>query len=114
MPVEVDAANLVRGKFDSGGIAAGIERGSDRESGAGVGLTDLLKNRWIINEGLASPLLADFGEESVLDRIPLGGTAWVVANGDGESEGIGEPLLQGVFPKMGVGAVAAAVVGEDE
>jgi hypothetical protein len=114
MLIETDPSNLLWGEFDSLGVAAGIEGAGNGEAGFGLGLADEANDGCMINERDAGPLLADLGEEPVLDRIPFGCAGGKVADGDKEPEGIGEPLLQGVFPQVGVSAVAAAVVGEDE
>src|ERR1019366_8829021 len=46
--------------------------------------------------------------------IPLGGAGGIMADGDKETERIDELFLQGMFPELGGGSVAAAVVGQDE
>src|ERR1035437_165730 len=63
---------------------------------------------------LAGPVSADLGEEAVFDRVPLRGGGWIVANGQHKSEGIRQFALERISPSMVGGAVAAAVVGQDE
>jgi hypothetical protein len=68
----------------------------------------------MINERHAGPLFADLGKEAVLDGILFGSDGGIMADRDEDSEGVSESLLQSVLPQVGIGAVAAAVVGEDE
>ena len=44
----------------------------------------------------------------MLDGIPLGSACWVVGNGEGESEGVGQLRLEFGFPGVDPAAVAAA------
>src|SRR5450756_2068121 len=63
---------------------------------------------------VACPVPADLGEEAVLDRVPLRGGGWIVADGEREAEGIRQFALERVSPSVVGGAVAATVVGQDE
>ena len=114
MLIEADAGDLRWSELDAFGIAAGVEVTGHGEAGCGLGLADEANDGGMIDERDAGPLLADFGEEPVLDWIPLGGAGGIVADGDEQAKGIGESVLQGMFPQAGIGAVAAAVIGEDE
>jgi len=114
MSIEADVADLRWGELDPLLVGFGIERAGDREPGAGAGFADETQDGGIINERLSRPVLADLGEEPMLDGIPLGSAGGIMTDGDEKPEGIDELFLQGVFPEVGVCAVAAAVVGEDE
>jgi len=52
----------------------------------------------IADEGPGPPVLADEGEEPVLDFVPLAGAGWQVADDDVEAEFVGQ-LLQFAFPQ---------------
>src|SRR6202140_4401653 len=67
----------------------------------------------IADEWLGTPVLADEGEEAVLDFVPLAGAGRQVADHDVEAELVGQ-LLQFAFPQPHPRAVAAAAVGGDE
>lgn len=114
MFIETDLADLLWGKLALRRVAPGIERAGDRKSGAGTGFADETQDGGIINERLSRPVLADLGEEPMVDGIPLGGAGRIMAGGDEQPEGLDQLSLKGVFPEVGVCSVAAAVVGEDE
>lgn len=59
-------------------------------------------------------MLADLTEEPVLNRIPLGGPGGQVADGESQSERIGDLFLQGPLPHSHAGSVAPAAVRENE
>src|SRR5215831_9332483 len=60
-----------------------------------------------------TPVLADEGEKTVLDFVPLAGAGRQVADDDVEAELVGQ-LLQFAFPQPDPRAVAAAAIGGDE
>ena len=73
-----------------------------------------VKNLLIGVERFATPVFRDFGEEAMLDRIPLGSTGGIVSDGDIEVERIGELGLEFGFPCAAPAAVAASSIGQDE
>jgi len=50
----------------------------------------------------------------MFDRIPLGGTWRIVADGNGQLIRIAELMLQMVFPGPRTSAVGAAAIGKDQ
>jgi len=50
------------------------------------------------DQGPGAPILADEGEEAVLDFVPLAGAGWPVADHDVEAQFVGQ-LLQFAFPQ---------------
>src|SRR5208282_1534363 len=68
----------------------------------------------VIGQRLTCPVLADLAEESVLNRIPLGGSVGVVAHGHRQLKAVGQFFLESAFPQPTPGAVAAAAIGQDQ
>src|SRR5260370_39650912 len=50
----------------------------------------------------------------MLDRVPLGGSGRVVADGNGEAVAAGNFVLQAIFPKARLVAVAASTVTQQQ
>src|SRR5882724_4902255 len=73
----------------------------------GSGGRDQLDDDPIADEWLGAPVLADEGEEAVLDFVPLAGARRQVSDHDVEAELVGQ-LLQLAFPQPHPRAVAAA------
>ena len=64
-------------------------------------------------ERLPGPVLGDFREQAMLDRIPWGSAGGVVSHRHGESEAMAELGLQFGLPGTATTTIAAARVGED-
>jgi hypothetical protein len=62
---------------------------------------------------LGAPILADEGEEPVLNFVPLAGAGRQVADDDVDAEFVGQ-FLKLAFPQPDPRAVAAAAVGGDQ
>ena len=60
---------------------------------------------------LAGPMFTDFAEETVLNGVPFGGAAGVVAHGHPQTKPVHQLFLQDIFPGAHPGAVTAAAVG---
>src|SRR5258708_22562009 len=71
---------------------------------------DEVQDGFVGLEGDSRPVLTDLAEESVLDRVPLRGAAWVVGHGDGETVRVAETVLEEVLPSAAPVAVAPARV----
>ena len=74
---------------------------------------DQLDDHAIADERLGAPVLADEGEEAVLDLVPLAGAGRQVADHDVEAEFVGQ-LLEFAFPQPHPRAVAAPAIGGDQ
>src|SRR5260370_37187803 len=98
-------------RYDNGaGVLAGVEFTAHREAGFGGSGRDQLDDHAIADEWLGAPVLADEGEEAVLDFVPLAGARRQVADHDVEVEFVGQ-LLQLAFPQPHPRAVAAPTIG---
>src|SRR3984893_12944712 len=95
------------------GILAGVELAAHGEAGFGGGGRDQLDDDAIADEWFGAPVLADEGEEAVLDLVPLAGAGRQVVDHDVEAEFVGQ-LLQFAFPQPYPRAVAAAAIGGDQ
>ena len=70
---DVDGGHLGVGYDNSAGVLAGVEFTAHSETGFGSGGRDQLDDDPIADEWLGAPVLADEGEEPVLDFVPLAG-----------------------------------------
>src|ERR1700752_584820 len=111
--LDVDGGHLGIRYDNAAGILAGVELAAHGEAGFGGGGRDQLDDDAISDEWFGAPVLADEGEEAVLDLVPLAGAGRQVANYDVEAEFVGQ-LLQFAFPQPYPRAVAAAAIGGDQ
>src|ERR1700751_882623 len=111
--LDVGVAHLGIRYDNAAGILAGVELAAHGEAGFGGGGRDQLDDHAIADEWFGAPVLADEGEEAVLDLVPLAGAGRQVANYDVEAEFVGQ-LLQFAFPQPYPRAVAAAAIGGDQ
>jgi hypothetical protein len=79
-----------------------------------AGRANEFEHLFVAVEWLGSPVLGNFGEQAVLDGIPLGGASRVVSDGDGDAEGIAYLSLKSDLPGPGSATVAAAGVGQNQ
>ena len=112
--VEADLLELFWGELDPLRVVARVERAGDGKPGGSTGLADEAQDGGVIDQRLTGPAFADLGKEPMLDGIPLGGAGGIMTDGDEQPEAVREFFLQRMLPEIGVGPVAAAVVGEDE
>jgi hypothetical protein len=105
---------LFRGRLCARGIETTIEMCGDRKAGSSSGGAEEAEDLLIAIERLASPVVGDFREEAVLDGIPLGSPGWIMGNGEGQPERVGQLRLEFSFPGTATTAVAAAGVTQNE
>jgi hypothetical protein len=110
---DAEDGHLSVGDDNALGVLASVEFAAHGEAGFGRGGRDQLDNGPIAEEGPGPPVLADEGEEPVLDFVPFAGAGWQVADDDVEAELVGQ-LLQFAFPQPHPPAVAAAGVRGDQ
>lgn len=106
--------HLCVGDLEAGGIVLRDQMAGDAESCGGRGFADELGDQRIGLERDTRPVLTDLAEESMLDRIPLGGPRGIVADGDRQMAAVHEVFLQRPLPGATLIAVAATAIGEDE
>src|SRR5438132_14404792 len=70
---DVDSGHVGIGYDNAAGVLAGVEFAAHGEAGFGGRGRDQLDNHAIADEWLGAPVLADEGEEAVLDFVPLAG-----------------------------------------
>ena len=112
MFAQAQFSHLCIGDLEAGGIVLRDQMAGDGESCGGRGFTDELGDQRIGLERNTRPVLTDLAEESMLDRVPLGGSAGIVADGDRQLAAIDEVFLQ--CPLPGATLIAVAAIGEDE
>jgi hypothetical protein len=83
----------------------------DPQARLGFGFRNQAQKSFIALQRLAGPVFTDFAEETVLNGIPFGGAAGVVAHGHPQTKPVHQLLLQDILPGAHPGAVAAAAVG---
>src|SRR6266446_9575626 len=104
---DVDSGHVGIRYDNAAGVLAGVEFAAHSEAGFGGRRRDQLDYDAIADERPGAPVLADKGEEAVLDFVPLAGAGRQVANHDIDAELVGQ-LLQFTFPQPHPRAVAAA------
>ena len=93
---------------------ATVEIGSDAKPGLGLSGAGIVEDFLVRVQWFASPVSRDFRKQTMLDGIPLGSARWVVGNGEGEAEGVGQLRLELGFPGTAAIAVAATGVAQNE
>ena len=91
-----------------------VEISSDLKSGLGLGGAGIVEDLLVGIQRFARPVSRDFGEEAMLDGIPLGSTGGIVGNGYGQSKGVGQLGLELGFPGVTAATVAATGIGQNE
>ena len=94
---DVDGGHVRIRYNNTAGVLAGVEFAAHGETGFCGGCRDQLDDHPIADERPGAPVLADEGEEAVLDFVPLAGAGWQVADHDVEAEFVSQ-LLQFAFP----------------
>jgi hypothetical protein len=105
---------LFRGRLCAGGIVATVEMCDDRKAGSSSGGADETEDPLIAIERLSGPVFGDLRKEAVRDGIPFGSTGWIVGNGEGQAEGVGQLRLEFGFPGTATTAIAAAGVAQNQ
>jgi len=62
----------------------------------------------------ARPGLADFAEQAMFNRVPLGGSRWLMANRHRQPQPIRQFFLKVVFPDATAGTVGTPAIGFNE
>ena len=86
---DVDGGHLGVGYDNPAGVLSGVEFAAHGEAGFGGGGRDQLDDHAIADEWFGAPVLADEGEEPVLDFVPLAGAGRQMADHDSEVEFVG-------------------------
>src|SRR6266540_2063090 len=82
-------------------------------SGLGAGVADELADGLVIDQRLSCPIDADWTEETMLDRIPLGGSGRIMGDCDAQASRV-RHTLQSALPSVHPRPIGAAGVGQDE
>src|SRR3989442_1876234 len=99
--------------FASCWVEVGVELALHRQPSFGRGRGNQLEDHSVADKRLAAPVLADPGEETMLDLVPFARAWRQVADRDGESCLIGQ-LLQFPLPQAHPRAIAAPSIRTDE
>ena len=77
---ELEFSHLLIGNFETGRIGIRIEFALHRQPGGRRGGGDEIDDDFMTDQRLAAPILANEGEQSVFNLVPLAGARWEVAN----------------------------------
>ena len=114
MRLQGDGGEVSVGYLDAGGVLLFDKLGDDRQAGVGRGGADVVEDRLIVGQWDTGPVLADLTEQAMIDRIPLGGAAGVVTDGDLEAMRVDEACLESILEAANARRVAATGVGEHQ
>lgn len=108
-----------RGTFclrDSATFLEGLihEEGTNRESSRGGCASDKVEHSVKGIQGPTSPVERDLVEETILNRVVLGGPGRIVADKDRQVKAVGQLALQFELPQPEPAAIAAAGIAEEE
>ena len=79
---DLDLGQFLIGHLDHGWISSGIQLSVNGQTSRGGGRGDEVYDGLETAERLATPVLADVGEEAMLDLVPLAGAGRKVTNHD--------------------------------
>src|SRR6516225_9306369 len=113
MALQAEAGHLLVRDLDTLWIFAGIDLGTDPQSGLGRGGGDEIDNHLVTHERFAAPVWTDEREQPLLNLVPLAGSGRQVADRDLQSGFVGE-FLQFPFPEAYPGAVTPSRVSRDQ
>lgn len=97
MVMNVERIDIGLGSFYTGFIKLGDEMGLDGQARFGFSLTKQVEQQLKGQKRAAFPGFADFTENTVLDRVPFGGTGRIMTYGNRKAEDIGNNGLKLLF-----------------
>ena len=106
---KIDGRDFLSADFLPDWIGCGVELGPNFQARRRRGCRDEVDNDLVANEGFTPPVLADEGEQPVLDFVPFTGAWRKVAHGDRDPELISE-LLNLHFPQVGSRPIATTPI----
>jgi len=110
--LDVEFRHLPVGDLHALRIEVAIDLAANLEPLGGRGADDQLDNHLMADQGLATPVLCDVGEQTVLDAVPLGGAGRMVGDCHCQARLIGE-TLKFALPQPDSCAVGAAAIRGD-
>jgi transposase len=108
--MEIDLRHFVIAHLPACRIRCGVELCPYLQTSRSGGRCDELHNDLVADQGLAPPVLADEGEESMFDLVPFARAGRKVAHGDRNPQLIGQ-LLKLHFPQPDPGSIAPTAIG---
>jgi hypothetical protein len=85
VPVDIDFREFLVGDPDSGRIGSFVDLGMDQESGSGGCSCNEVDNNLVTDQGFATPVLTDEGEQAMFDLVPFAGARGEMADFDVQS-----------------------------
>src|SRR2546427_745252 len=79
---ELQSLKLFRTGFGASGVMSAVQIGRNGQAGCRRGRTDKVKDLLVAIERFVNPVFGDFGEEAMLDGIPLGSANGGVSVGE--------------------------------
>ena len=92
VPGKVDCGHFLVADLDAFGIGVRIEFAMHVQAGGGGRGGNQLDDDAIADQRSGAPVLADEGEQAVLDLVPFAGPGWEVGDLDGEPGLVGQAL----------------------
>jgi hypothetical protein len=114
MVLEVQGSHHGVGNFLTGWIVVRNQSRLDGETGVGRCLPDIVEHEVKRAQGATGPGFADFAKETMLYRIPFGGTGRIMTDGDDQTETIRHLFLQPILPQPTASTIAATTISFNE
>ena len=100
--------------FETLQILGSIQIRSHDEAGSGARGANEIEHLLVAVERLGGPVLGDFREQTVLDRIPFRGAGRIMDDGGGHAKCVAQLGLDFGLPSPGTATVTATRVGQNE
>ncbi|OWK43309.1 TPR repeat-containing protein [Fimbriiglobus ruber] len=114
MPSQAQLPHLVIRDLQAPLIVSPQQHGFHLQACFGSRVLNIAQQDQPRTQGLAGPVDADKAEQPMLNRVPLGATAGVVAHRHLQVEGVSQPFLQLTLPHPRPTAITATRVRQDQ
>src|ERR1700676_3030407 len=111
--LQIDGGEFFVSDGNPGWVAPPVELCSDLQSSLGGRAGDQVDNDVVTDQGLATPVLRDVAEHTMLNLVPFAGARREMADMDGQAQ-LARQVLQRDFPEPAAAAVATAAIGGDQ
>ena len=109
MGFEIELCLLLSGNLHAGCVVGGIKISTTAQASFRTRRADVLQHRFVIDQGLSSPIPRDVTEHTMFDRVPFRGAGRQVSYGNRQVKLVCQ-LLQAVLPQPATIPIGATTV----